>query len=69
MSQYQHVKSGGIYRKLGEGRIEADLTPCTIYQNVYSGEIWVRPTAEFNDGRFRKLLPPGRQIAQQNADS
>jgi len=55
---HRHVKTGGLYRIIGEGRIEADLSPVTAYVSQ-KGEMWVRPTAEFNDGRFERL-PDGR---------
>jgi len=37
---------------IATGRIEADLTPCVIYVSEQDGYVWVRPSAEFNDGRF-----------------
>jgi hypothetical protein len=52
---HRHLKTGGLYRVLHEGAIEANLTPCIIYQNVASGAIWVRPSSEFWDGRFADL--------------
>lgn len=51
---YRHRK-GGTYRVIAQGRIEADLTPATIYESLSDGSIWVRPTAEFQDGRFTAL--------------
>jgi hypothetical protein len=55
---HKHVK-GGLYRKIGEGRIEATLEPVVVYESM-EGEIWVRPTANFNE-RFaplpRELIP------------
>jgi hypothetical protein len=51
---HRHVKTGGLYRVIGEGRIEADLAAVTVYVSE-KGEMWVRPTAEFNDGRFEDL--------------
>ncbi|WP_065335496.1 hypothetical protein [Tritonibacter mobilis] len=52
---WQHVRSGGLYTIIGHGLIEADLTPATIYRSLWDGAVWVRPTAEFEDGRFRNL--------------
>lgn len=51
---HRHLKTGGLYRIIGEARIEADLSPVTVYVSAKS-EMWVRPTAEFNDGRFERL--------------
>lgn len=50
-----HKKTGGRYAVIGRGKIEADLTPCVVYQKSSTGEIWVRPAAEFDDGRFIEL--------------
>lgn len=54
MRYYQHVKTGNHYKVLAEGRIEASLDPVVIYQNIEQPEhVWVRPRAEFYDGRFQ----------------
>ena len=50
---HRHRK-GGLYRVLARGILEADRTPCVIYDDA-EGTIWVRATAEFNDGRFQPL--------------
>lgn len=52
---WQHVKSGGLYRIVSQGLIESDLTPATIYESLWDGQIWIRPTSEFEDGRFINL--------------
>ena len=49
--KYRHNKTGGIYRVIATGLIEADLTPAVVYKNDL-GQVWIRPHAEFNDGRF-----------------
>ena len=51
----RHLKSGGLYQVIGEGKIEADLSPVVIYQNIHNRMIWVRPRDEFYDGRFEIL--------------
>ena len=48
----RHVKTRGIYEIIGYGKIEKDHTPVTIYEQIWEGRIWVRPTEEFEDGRF-----------------
>jgi hypothetical protein len=53
---HRHRK-GGLYRLLARGRIEATLEPCAIYQSVTDDLVWVRPEAEFEDGRFTRLVP------------
>ena len=58
---HRHVKTGGLYRELHRGFLEKDLTPVVIYQSS-DGRVWVRPEAEFDDGRFEKFeaTPPRR---------
>jgi hypothetical protein len=34
--------------------MEGDLTPVVVYRSV-DGSVWVRPEAEFDDGRFTRL--------------
>lgn len=53
-------KKGGLYRLIARGRIEATLEPCAIYEGVGTGLVWVRPEAEFEDGRFTSLVPEER---------
>lgn len=55
---HRHVKTGGEYRVLARGKIEATLAPIVVYENR-DGETWVRPVAEFEDGRFVPLASPG----------
>ena len=53
---YCHVKTNGLYRLIGAGRIEADLSACAVYTDHPKGEnIWVRPHLEFFDGRFQPV--------------
>lgn len=46
-----HTKSGKLVRLLHCGAIEANLDQVAIYEEA-DGAVWVRPWAEFNDGRF-----------------
>lgn len=50
---HRHRK-GGLYRVLMRGTREADLAPVVIYDDA-EGRVWVRPAAEFDDGRFTAL--------------
>ena len=43
---HEHYKHG-LYRVIGRGRMEADLSPVVIYDNE-AGEIWVRPADDFD---------------------
>ncbi len=59
---HRHYK-GGLYRVIARGRIEADLTPCVVYDNA-KGETWVRPATDF-DGLIPLLSAspePGEEI-------
>jgi hypothetical protein len=59
LPHFRHVKTGGIYVELMRGKLEATLEPVVIYESVSGGEIWVRPAAEFDDGRFEKIYVKG----------
>ncbi len=50
---HQHRK-GGLYRVLGKGTLESDRTGMVIYDDE-AGTIWLRPVAEFEDGRFHSI--------------
>jgi hypothetical protein len=49
---WRHVKTGGHYTVVDEGLIEATKAPVIIYRSDLTGQVWVRPKAEFLDGRF-----------------
>lgn len=49
---YRHIKTGGLYQIICHGLMEADNTLCVVYCSVADGLIWIRPKAEFFDGRF-----------------
>ncbi len=50
---HRHRK-GGLYRVIGEGIWEPDRSPVILYDDE-TGQVWVRPKAEFEDGRFTAL--------------
>lgn len=50
---HRHRK-GGLYRIIAHGLIESDKTPAVIYE-AEDGTTWVRPKAEFFDGRFTPI--------------
>ncbi len=50
---HQH-KKGGLYRVIAEGLVEADRSDVVIYDDA-QGQVWVRPAAEFWDGRFTAI--------------
>ena len=51
---HRHKKTGGLYRRLFVGKLEWNLEPAVAYQ-AKDGTIWIRPQAEFEDGRFEEL--------------
>ena len=53
IATHRHRK-GGLYRVLTRGILEADESPVVIYDDA-GGTVWVRPAAEFDDGRFEAL--------------
>lgn len=50
---FLHKKSGKFYKKLTEGRLEADRTIVTVYESLGNFDVWVRPSSEFNE-RFEE---------------
>lgn len=52
-----HVTGGGIYRvDNNDARMERTLEPAYVYTSVAEGGFtWVRPTKEFEDGRFVRV--------------
>lgn len=49
---YKHVKTGGLYKVLTFGLIESNKTLAVVYQSLQDEQVWIRPEAEFFDGRF-----------------
>lgn len=60
---YRHVKTGRVYIVVALGRNELTLEEVVVYAAVdrwteyrYSlQDVWVRPRAEFEDGRFDEV--------------
>jgi hypothetical protein len=58
MPTHRHVRRGSTYEVIGTALMQvasgievSDDEECTVYRGE-DGRLWVRPTAEFNDGRF-----------------
>lgn len=56
-AHYRHKKTGGTYQLLMTATIEATMTPAVVYAARVDGTVhrWVRPLAEFCDGRFEPV--------------
>jgi predicted P-loop ATPase len=59
--QMRHVKRGTVYDLVCVAMIQTD-TPLSDYDQVMvyrgdDGQTWVRPLAEFSDGRFEPVKP------------
>lgn len=53
---WYHLKTGGIYKVLSsDAKIEATLERAVVYQSETDNSVWIRPHAEFMDGRFIRL--------------
>lgn len=46
--RFRHYK-GGMYEVVCEARLESTQTLMMVYRNIDTGDIWVRPRAEFDD--------------------
>lgn len=55
---YRHKKTGGFYSVICNANIEKTGELAVVYRNEKTGERWVRPAAEFNDGRFERIEWP-----------
>lgn len=56
MPRVRHKASNGTYRVIcGGAYIEADMTVAVIYQSEENGMVFIRPQAEFLDGRFERI--------------
>lgn len=53
-----HIKSGGVYVVECYAKMEADLTDVVVYRETFGSKRWVRPAAEFEDGRFQPYPLP-----------
>jgi len=58
MIGWRHKKTGNLYRVIDHVVIENGVTPAVLYEAWDSPKTkWVRPCAEFYDGRFEMFEP------------
>lgn len=66
MPQWRHKKRGTVYEIISDSAaLQCSCAPnveemfdddtFTVYRSVTTGAVYVRPTAEFQDGRFEQL--------------
>lgn len=56
LPRYQHLKRGGTYEVISVGENENNRGEnLVVYRGEDDGRIWVRPAAQFFDGRFIEL--------------
>lgn len=57
--RWRHVRTGGTYTEVMRGTLQAsddlDMASAVIYRSEVDGRVWVRPAAEFEDGRFERI--------------
>lgn len=54
--KYKHKKSQGVYEVVCHAVVEATLEAVVVYRSIKNPvEVWVRPIAEFYDGRFEPV--------------
>lgn len=60
-ARVKHIKRGSTYHVFGKGKIQVSGNPLVDYDEVVvyvsdeTGDIWIRPVEEFEDGRFEKM--------------
>lgn len=57
MGEWVHIKTGGSYTLIARGMLESNREPVVIYRGK-DDRVWVRPEAEFMDGRFERIENP-----------
>jgi hypothetical protein len=80
-NRVRHLKRGTTYVVIGKAYVEASKPisegeKVTVYRSEFGGVLWVRPTCEFEDGRFEefpfsatKEVTPPTSIPHQEWDA
>lgn len=54
-TRWKHRKGGEYVVLYGDALIEYTITPAVVYRAVKDDTVWIRPKAEFLDGRFTQI--------------
>ena len=54
-SKLKHKKTGGLYKVVLLANIEANLEAAYVYESLQTHDLWIRPQAEMEDGRFELI--------------
>ncbi|MGI4860491.1 MAG: DUF1653 domain-containing protein [Janthinobacterium lividum] len=49
---FKHQRTGRLYAFVLKAKLEASGEEVVVYRSLKSGRTWVRPSAEFFDGRY-----------------
>jgi hypothetical protein len=52
---WRHLETGAFYYVVCLARLEATLADMVVYRGVKDQLVWIRPLAEFADGRFKEV--------------
>lgn len=58
---WRHKKRGTTYKRIGRAHLQTQIdlpddAQVEVYQSEADGALWVRPSGEFFDGRFEKIV-------------
>lgn len=61
----RHVKRGSTYEVVGQAMLQTsapltDMETMIVYRSLDDGRLWVRPSTEFEDGRFERVVQQER---------
>ena len=65
---WRHKKTGGLYQIVTRAKIEATMENAVVYRSIEHHGTWVRPEAEFLDGRFERVLATAAPATPHNQD-
>ena len=55
VTRYRHVPTGKIFEWIATAKMVATGETVVVYRDIYPAQVWVRPLAEFLDGRFEPI--------------